>query len=73
MNKSSDGVEDMKKEEKTCNAADVDKADVSIPNGVKHDDHSESDSEPELVDCRDSEFSNFDKDKEEHCFAVNQI
>lgn len=73
VNKSSDGVEYMKKEEKTCNAADVDNADVSMPNGVKHDDHSESDSEPELVDCRDSEFSNFDKDKEEHCFAVNQI
>nr|XP_043615956.1 uncharacterized protein LOC122587859 [Erigeron canadensis] len=28
---------------------------------------------PEIVDCPDSEFSNFDKDKEAHCFAVDQI
>lgn len=30
-------------------------------------------SDPELFECPDPEFSDFDKDKEEHCFAVDQI
>ncbi|KAI3776605.1 hypothetical protein L1987_46391 [Smallanthus sonchifolius] len=77
--KSSSDVEDINKEhESGCE----DTSDVSMPNGkhkvegeeaVTSDSHSESDSEPELVDCPDQEFSNFDKDKEEHCFAVDQI
>ncbi|XP_076924998.1 uncharacterized protein LOC143587648 [Bidens hawaiensis] len=31
------------------------------------------DSEPVLVDCADQDFTNFDKDKEEHCFSAGQI
>ncbi|CAK9182733.1 unnamed protein product [Ilex paraguariensis] len=30
-------------------------------------------SDPEFYDCPDPEFSDFDKDKEENCFAANQI
>ncbi|XP_076882686.1 uncharacterized protein LOC143531224 [Bidens hawaiensis] len=33
----------------------------------------EEDSKPVYVDVPDLEFSNFDKDKEEHCFAADQI
>lgn len=73
-NNSPNDVEDVKKEnEKISGNAGVDKeADGSMPPG-KNDDDSESDSEPEFVDCPDLEFSNFDKDKEENCFAVDQM
>ncbi|XP_071713743.1 uncharacterized protein [Rutidosis leptorrhynchoides] len=67
---------------KPFHTADVAKyADVSknmktgIMNGeeaVKPDDHL-GDPDPDFVMCPDSEFTNFDKDKEEHCFAVDQI
>ncbi|KAM7476959.1 hypothetical protein LguiB_024202 [Lonicera macranthoides] len=30
-------------------------------------------SDPEVYDCPEPEFSDFDKDKEEHCFSVDQI
>ncbi|CAH1421722.1 unnamed protein product [Lactuca virosa] len=85
--KSSDDVEDVKtkkEKEKVSGNADVDKeGDGSMPNGNHvnldddddddDDDDSKSDSEPEFVNCPDLEFSNFDKDKEEDRFAVDQI
>ncbi|KAI3669320.1 hypothetical protein L6452_40552 [Arctium lappa] len=68
--------------QKACAHADAD-ASMANEHKVKEeeaktvDNHSVSDSsgksDPELVDCLDPEFSNFDKDKEEHCFAVDQI
>ncbi|KAI7727115.1 hypothetical protein M8C21_004524 [Ambrosia artemisiifolia] len=39
----------------------------------KSDSDSEDELEPVYVDVPDLEFSNFDEDKEEHCFAVDQI
>ncbi|XP_023752549.1 uncharacterized protein LOC111900912 [Lactuca sativa] len=82
--KSSDDVEDVKakkEKEKVSGNADVDKeGHGNMPNGNHvnlddddDDDDSKSDSEPEFVNCPDLEFSNFDKDKEEDCFAVDQI
>ncbi|KAJ0653447.1 putative DnaJ domain, Chaperone J-domain superfamily [Helianthus annuus] len=59
-NKPSNEVEDMKNE----NVSGCEDTSDNI---------SESDSEPELVDCPEQEFCNFDKDKEAHCFAVDQI
>ncbi|KAI7750191.1 hypothetical protein M8C21_026288 [Ambrosia artemisiifolia] len=76
--KSSNDVEDIKEHV----SGGEDTSDVSMPNdkhkakeeeAMSPDNLSESDSEPELVDCPDQEFCNFDKDKEEHCFAVDQI
>ncbi|XP_076924506.1 uncharacterized protein LOC143586974 [Bidens hawaiensis] len=63
--KTSNDIEDQK--EHVSGFGDT--SDVSMPDG----NHSESDSEPELVDCPDQDFINFDKVKEEHCFAVDQI
>ncbi|XP_059302862.1 uncharacterized protein LOC132055010 [Lycium ferocissimum] len=37
------------------------------------DSESDSDDSPELYNCPDSEFSDFDKQREESCFAVDQI
>ncbi|KAL8251679.1 hypothetical protein R6Q59_035372 [Mikania micrantha] len=81
---SSNDVEDMKKEDFSgCeDKSDVAPADVRTPNGkskvdeeeaVKPDNKSNSDSDVEFTDCPDQEFTNFDKHKEEHCFAVGQI
>ncbi|KAI3499827.1 hypothetical protein L1887_35639 [Cichorium endivia] len=64
--KSSDDVEDVKKE----NGSHVN---LDDDNHDDDDDDDKYDSEPEFVDCPDLEFSNFDKDKEENCFAVDQI
>ncbi|KAL4582913.1 hypothetical protein LXL04_007474 [Taraxacum kok-saghyz] len=75
--KSSTDAEHMKKEnekEKDSGKADMDtEADVNMPNGKLDDDDDGSDSDPEFVVCPDLEFSNFDKDKEENCFEVDQI
>ncbi|KAJ0525881.1 putative DnaJ domain, Chaperone J-domain superfamily [Helianthus annuus] len=71
-----------KKSKLSKSSGDVAHADVSTPNGklkqngkevVTPDSHSKNDPEPELVDCPEQDFTNFDKDKEEHCFAVGQI
>ncbi|XP_071692538.1 uncharacterized protein [Rutidosis leptorrhynchoides] len=40
---------------------------------VKTNSDSEDNAEPVYVDVPESEFSNFDRDKEEHCFAVDQV
>ncbi|XP_021982278.1 uncharacterized protein LOC110878307 isoform X1 [Helianthus annuus] len=71
-----------KKSKLSKSSGDVAPADVSTPNGklkqngkevVTPDSHSKNDPEPELVHCPEQDFTNFDKDKEEHCFAVGQI
>ncbi|KAK1432382.1 hypothetical protein QVD17_09278 [Tagetes erecta] len=81
--KSSNDGKSMKKNVSDCvDKSNVADADVSTPNdksklngeeAVTPGDHYISDSEPELVDCPEQEFTNFDTVKEEHCFAVNQI
>ncbi|KAK9069457.1 hypothetical protein SSX86_011361 [Deinandra increscens subsp. villosa] len=83
LRKSSNDAEDMKTEAVSgcVDKSDVAAADASTPkskpkvNGeaVTPNNHSNSDSDPEFVDCPDQDFTNFDKDKEEHCFAVGQI
>lgn len=80
---SNDGKAIKKEDVSDCvDKSDVADSDISTPNGksklngeeaVTPGDHSSSDSEPELVDCPEQEFTNFDEVKEEHCFAVNQI
>ncbi|KAF5790680.1 putative DnaJ domain, Chaperone J-domain superfamily [Helianthus annuus] len=73
-----------KKSKLSKSSGDVAHADVSTPNGklkqngkeaevVTPDSHSKNDPEPELVDCPEQDFTNFEKDKEERCFAVGQI
>lgn len=82
--KSSNDVEEKQKE-KVCNTAEGSMPKGKIEEekdkckSMGENDHSKSNSdsednsEPVYINCPDSEFSNFDKDKEEHCFAADQI
>ncbi|KAK1439427.1 hypothetical protein QVD17_05245 [Tagetes erecta] len=67
LKKSSTDVKDKEKEQKEI------PADAELKEDDKSDSELEDDSEPVYFDVPDLEFSNFDKDKEEHCFAVDQI
>uniref|UniRef100_A0A251TWJ1 Putative dnaJ domain-containing protein n=1 Tax=Helianthus annuus TaxID=4232 RepID=A0A251TWJ1_HELAN len=74
-----------KKSKLSKSSGDVAPADVSTPNGKLKQNGKEvgfvgvfqrsiwAGAEPEFVDCPEQDFTNFDKDKEEHCFAVGQI
>ncbi|KAL8200129.1 hypothetical protein R6Q57_011468 [Mikania cordata] len=72
VRKSSSDVKDKHKEQKEV-SADAEVDDILKEEDEKFDSDSEDDSEPVYVDVPDLEFSNFDKDKEEHCFAVDQL
>ncbi|KAL8265804.1 hypothetical protein R6Q59_003148 [Mikania micrantha] len=69
VRKSSGDVKDKQKEI----FADAEVDDILKEEDEKIDSDSKDDIEPVFVDVLDLEFSNFDKDKEEHCFAVDQL
>ncbi|KAI3824427.1 hypothetical protein L1987_05886 [Smallanthus sonchifolius] len=72
-----DAVEDCspkKRSRRRKSASDVDKQEDKLKEeDVKSSSDSEDELEPVFVDVPDLEFSNFDRDKEEHCFAAGQI
>ncbi|KAJ0726790.1 putative DnaJ domain, Chaperone J-domain superfamily [Helianthus annuus] len=54
-------------------SSDVKDEQKEVPELKEENNKSVSDSEPVYANVPDSEFSNFDKDKEKDCFAVDQI